>query len=155
MIGKESEKHMTKYLIGAVGALLGALGGGWLMVAPFVLAYQPEGADWADPTFVDFWTGLPLVVISVVGFAAFVRALIKELGDRGILERRVPAGYPQAQGYAQQGGAVEQTIAPLLTEMLKDMQEQRRLEGGESSQRRSGESTSPGTDRQTEPERRT
>jgi hypothetical protein len=58
---------MAKYVIGATGALLGALVGAWLMLAPFALAYQGSGADWADPTYVDFWTGLPLTVISIVG----------------------------------------------------------------------------------------
>lgn len=126
---------MAKYFIGAIGALLGALGGVWLIVAPFFLAYQPEGADWADPTFVDLWTGLPLLVVSVVGFAVFVRSLIEELGDRGILERRVPAAYPQARENGQQGeAAIEQAITPLLTEMLKEMQQQRRIEGSAGSQ---------------------
>jgi hypothetical protein len=31
---------MAKYVIGAVGALLGVLAGAWLMLAPFALAYQ-------------------------------------------------------------------------------------------------------------------
>jgi hypothetical protein len=36
---------MVKYVIGATGALLGALVGAWLMLAPFALAYQGSGAD--------------------------------------------------------------------------------------------------------------
>jgi len=145
---------MTKYFVGAVGALLGALGGVWLMVAPFLLAYQPEGADWADPTFVDFWTGLPLLVISLVGFAVFVRSLVEELGDRGILERRVPAAYPQVQQNGRQGeAAIEQAITPLLTEMLNEMQQQRKLESGAGSQR-SGTTASSQTNPHSEAERR-
>ena len=41
---------MTKYVIGATGALFAVLIGAWLMLAPFALAYQGSGADWADAT---------------------------------------------------------------------------------------------------------
>ena len=145
---------MTKYFIGATGALLGALGGVWLMVAPFFLAYQPEGADWADPTFVDFWTGLLLLVVSVVGFAVFVVSLVGELRDRGIITRRVPVSYSQGQENGQQGeAAIEQAITPLLAEMLKEMQQQRGIESSAGSQV-SGTTASPQTNQQSDAERR-
>ncbi|HET7479787.1 MAG TPA: hypothetical protein VFJ72_09780 [Rubrobacteraceae bacterium] len=124
---------MTKYIIGAVGALMAALAGAWLMLAPFALAYQNSGADWADPTYVDFWTGLPLVVISVVGLILFILGLVEELRRRGILQRpyAVPAGQPQPAGAPAdptgnatgQQGNMEQVLLPLITAMLKDMQE--------------------------------
>ena len=87
---------MVKYIIGAAGALLGALAGAWLMLAPFALAYQGSGADWADPTFVDFWTGLPLLVVCVVGVILYVSGLVEELRRRGIMSRPYaePAGQP-------------------------------------------------------------
>ena len=76
---------MVKYVIGATGALLGALAGAWLMLAPFALAYQNSGANWADPTFVDFWTGLPLLVVSVAGLILYVSGLVEELRRRLIM----------------------------------------------------------------------
>src|SRR5215212_11674977 len=90
---------MAKYVIGATGALLGALAGVWLMLAPFALAYQNSGADWADPTYVDFWTGLPLLVVSLVGLILYVSGLVEELRRRGIMRRPYaePAGQPQAR----------------------------------------------------------
>jgi hypothetical protein len=129
---------LTKYLIGVFGALLGALGGAWLMLAPFALAYQPSGADWADPTYADFWTGLPLVVVSLIGLIAYVLGLVGELRRRGIIERRTE---PQAQqiqavgmlaGNAQGDSQVnmEQVLLPLLTAMLKDMQDRERERTG-------------------------
>jgi hypothetical protein len=124
---------MVKYVIGATGALLGALAGAWLMLAPFALAYQNSGADWADPTFVDFWTGLPLLVVSVVGVILYVSGLVEELRRRGIMRRPYaePAGQPQAQGEpsAADSGSennMEQVLLPLVTAMLKDMQERDR-----------------------------
>jgi hypothetical protein len=124
---------MVKYVIGAVGALLGALVGVWLMLAPFALAYQGSGVDWADPTYVDFWTGLPLLVVSVVGVILYVSGLVEELRRRGIMRRPYaePAGQPQAQGEpsAVDSGCennMEQVLLPLVTAMLKDMQERDR-----------------------------
>jgi ABC-type amino acid transport system permease subunit len=86
---------MVKYVIGAVGALLGVLAGAWLMLTPFALAYQNSGADWAEPTYVDFWTGLPLLV----GLILYVSGLVEELRRRGIMRRPYaePAGQPQAR----------------------------------------------------------
>ena len=131
---------MTKYFVGAVGALLAALAGVWLMLAPFALAYQNSGADWADPTYVDFWTGLPLVVISVAGLILFVLGLVEELRRRGIMQRPYAAPAEQSQSPAPESGAqsgapsaqsnMEQVLMPLVTAMLKDMQERDREREG-------------------------
>ena len=125
---------MAKYFIGATGALLGALVGAWLMLAPFALAYQNSGADWADPTFVDFWTGLPLVIVSVVGLILYVSGLVEELRRRGIMRRpyATPTEQPQAPGDLAENASgasdnnMEQILLPLVTAMLKDMQERDR-----------------------------
>ena len=66
---------MTKYLIGMVGALAGMLVEGWLMLAPFALAYQSSGADWADPTHTDLWSGLVILVVSLIGLVAYAWGL--------------------------------------------------------------------------------
>jgi hypothetical protein len=69
------------------------------MLAPFALAYQGSGADWTDPTYVDFWTGLPLLVISVVGLILYASELVEELRRRCIMHRpyAAPLGQPQAR----------------------------------------------------------
>ena len=133
---------MTKYLIGAFGALLGALGGAWLMLAPFALAYQPSGADWADPTYADFWTGLPLVVVSLIGLFAYALGLVGELQRRGIIERRTEpqaqqvqaAGMPAGNAQGDSQVNMEQVLLPLVTAMLKDMQDRERDRTGGSPQ---------------------
>ena len=130
---------MTKSVIGATGALLGALAGVWLMLAPFALAYQGSGADWADPTFVDFWTGLPLLVVSLVGSILYVSGLVEELRRRGIMRRpyaapaEQPQGSPQANASSQENN-MEQVLMPLVTAMLKDMQERDRERDGARQQ---------------------
>jgi hypothetical protein len=126
---------MAKYVIGATGALLGALVGAWLMLAPFALAYQGSGADWSDPTYVDFWTGLSLVVISVVGVILYVSGLVEELRQRGIMRRPYAAPTRQAPATDATGSEnnVEQVLLPLVTAMLKDMQERDRAHQGSSN----------------------
>jgi hypothetical protein len=122
---------MAKHFVGIIGALLGAFVGVWLLVAPSALAYQPEGANWADPTFVDFWTGLPLTVISGVGLILYSLGLAEELRNRGILRRRTYEDAPSRDTEAhtvpsQRQSDVEQSLVPLMAAMLQDMQEQRR-----------------------------
>jgi hypothetical protein len=124
---------MIKYVIGATGALLGALVGAWLMLAPFALAYQGSGAGWADPTYVDFWTGLPLAVIFVVGLILYISGLIEELRRRGIMRRpyAAPAGpVPGTPAADASENNMEQVLLPLVTAMLKDMQERDRAHQG-------------------------
>ena len=131
---------LTKYVIGAFGALLGALGGAWLMLAPFALAYQPSGADWTDPTYTDFWTGLPLLVISLIGLVAYALGLVGELRRRGIIERQAEpqaAGVPATNAQSSSQDNMEQVLLPLLTAMLKDIQDRER-ERADGTPRASG-----------------
>ena len=124
---------MSKYVVGATGALLGVLIGTWLMLAPFALAYQGSGADWADPTYVDFWTGLPLLVVSLAGSILYISGLVEELRRRGIMRRPYasPSGQPQAPGSPPENASgsennMEQVLLPLVTAMLEDMRERDR-----------------------------
>lgn len=139
---------MTKYFIGGIGALVGMLAGAWLMLAPFALAYQPSGADWADPTFADFWTGLPLLIVSLVGLVAYVLGLVEEMRERGIIARsQVPQ--PQVSGPPQNGYTpgnaqqiqTEQVLLPLVAAMLKDMQDQQRRREESTSHEVHGDSS--------------
>ena len=118
---------MTKYFIGIVGSLGGALAGAWLILAPFALGYQPEGADWIDATRTDFWTGIAVLAISLVGIVAYVLALRKEAERRGIIESEAVYATrtygPPPGGYAP-SGELERVLLPLATAMLKDVQEQ-------------------------------
>ena len=129
---------MTKHVVGMVGAVLGFLGGLWLILAPFAQGYQPSGASWADATVNDFWVGIGLALVSLIGFAAYALSLREEMIARGILERRerkeeaAPEPQPQEQAAYAGNASIEQAIVPLLNEMLKDMQRQHQQEEREN-----------------------
>ncbi len=116
------------------------MAGLWLMLAPFAQGYQPSGAAWADPTKASFWTGIGLVIVSVVGFILYALELVEEMRRRGVIERKVkpqPQQEYTPQVASQGNSAIEQAITPLLVEMLRDMQEQRQRREEQTS--RAGE----------------
>lgn len=129
---------MSKYFIGMAGALGGMLVGAWLMLAPFALAYQPSGVDWAAPTYTDFWSGLPVLVVSLIGLIMYALGLVAELRRRGIIERKETsqaqraqvAGIPAGGEVPTNAGDIEQILLPLVAAMLKDMQDRRQEENG-------------------------
>ena len=112
---------MTKHLFGITVAFLTLLAGIWLVVAPFALAYQPAGADWADPTYVDVWTGVVLAVVSLAGGAAHTGNLIGELRRRGVVAPKRTAWQAQPAPQPSQA-SLERMLAPLAAAMLKDLQ---------------------------------
>lgn len=129
---------MTKYFVGIIGSLLALLSGVWLVLAPSALAYQPQGAAWINATYADFWTGLPLLVVSLVGLVMYALGLVEELKRRGILERRplpqaqqvrasgMPAGSEVAtSGSSSHSSNIEQVLLPMVEAMLKDMRDRR------------------------------
>ncbi|HET9170823.1 MAG TPA: hypothetical protein VFN97_15405 [Actinospica sp.] len=68
-----------------VAALLGlgllALGGAWLMAAPFLLGYrgagdQPRGAAWTDATRVDVSLGAAILAVAVAALLGYLAAAI-------------------------------------------------------------------------------
>jgi hypothetical protein len=91
---------LGKYLIGMVASLLIFLAGGWLILAPFALGYQPYGADWVSQTTNNFATGIPVAVVSLVAFGFFFAALLGALRAAGVLVTR-PRLEVQAQAAFQ------------------------------------------------------
>jgi hypothetical protein len=86
---------LTAPTLGLVGATAALLTGGWLMYAPFAQGYQPDGAEWADATVTDFWTGLGLGVLALLAMAALVGGLLGALRAHGVLTARPnPAAAP-------------------------------------------------------------
>ena len=146
---------MSKYFIGAAGALGGMLTGAWLMLAPFALAYQPSGASWSDPTYTDFWSGLPILVVSLIGLITYALGLMAELRRRGVIERKQAPQVQQAQTTpvppvgetSTSAGDIEQILLPLVAAMLKDMQDRRQVENGEAPQSGTDPNQRPGTER--------
>ncbi len=77
--------------LGIIGAVVVLFAGGWLMLAPFALGYQPEGAEWADATVVDFWSGLGLAVLAFVVGLVLVGDLVGRLRAAGAIAARPAA----------------------------------------------------------------
>jgi hypothetical protein len=78
---------LGKYLIGMGASLLIFLAGGWLILAPFALGYQPYGADWVNQTTADFATGIPVVAVALVVFAFFFASLLGPYAQRACGQR--------------------------------------------------------------------
>ena len=92
----KTQSTLGKYLVGMGASLLIFLAGGWLILAPFALGYQPYGADWANQTTNDFATGIPVAVVALVAFAFFFASLLGALRAAGVLAARKPAEQAQA-----------------------------------------------------------
>jgi len=52
--------------------------GAWLVAAPFVLRFQPDGARWTGATRLDVAVG---AVLALAGAAAFFTALTGRIGE--------------------------------------------------------------------------
>jgi hypothetical protein len=90
---------LSKYICGMVASLIIFLAGGWLILAPFALGYQPYGADWVSQTTNDFATGIPVAVVALVSFAFFFLSSLGALRAAGILVAR-PRAQAQVSGVA-------------------------------------------------------
>jgi hypothetical protein len=122
-----------KYIWGMVASLIILLVGGWLILAPFALGYQPYGASWDSQTTNDFVTGIPVAVVALVSFAFFFLSLLGALRAAGILAARqgpqvpvvaqAPAGVPLPQ--ASQQSELDQTLATLAAALAADLASRR------------------------------
>lgn len=100
-----------KHIWGMAASLIILLAGGWLILAPFALGYQPYGADWVSQTTNDFWVGIPVAVVALVSFVLFFVSLIASLRAGGVLLAR-PRQQPQVPVMAP-GSTMMQAPAPV------------------------------------------
>ncbi len=107
-----------KYIWGMAASLIILLAGGWLILAPFALGYQPYGADWVSQTTNDFWVGIPVAVVALVSFMLFFASLIASLRAAGVLLAR-PRLQQQTLATAP-GPAMMQAPAPVAPAMYVD-----------------------------------
>jgi hypothetical protein len=118
-------------LVGAVGALLA---GAWLMYSPFLLGYQADGAEWADATVSDFWSGLGLGVLALIAAGVLTAGLVAALRARGaIASRPTPSAAPDAVAAPAAGGGNDELTAllrPLVAALSQDTAAPARTETG-------------------------
>ncbi len=112
----KTQPSLGKYLIGMVASLLIGLAGGWLILAPFALGYQPYGADWVDQTINDFATGIPVAVVALLAFAFFFAALLGALRAAGVIVAR-PRPEVQAQAALQPQTPMSLVPAPAQNDL--------------------------------------
>ena len=89
------------------------LAGGWLILAPFALGYQPYGADWVSQTTNDVATGIPVVVVALVSFVLFFTSLLASLRTAGVLATRTR---PEVQAQAALQPQTPQSLAPATSQ---------------------------------------
>jgi hypothetical protein len=90
-----------RVVLGAGWTLTVGLAGGWLMLSPWALGQQPSGKDWTSVTQTEFFTGLGLVVLAVLGAALVGMQAIRGLRQTGVLAGgagRSRAGAQAARG---------------------------------------------------------
>ena len=115
---------LSKYIWGMVASLIILLAGGWLILAPFALGYQPYGAGWDSQTTNDFVTGIPVAVVALVSFAFFFFSLLGALRAAGILAAPQRPQVPVVAQASQQSD-LDQTLATLAAALVADLSSRR------------------------------
>ena len=131
---------LSKYICGMVASLIIFLAGGWLVLAPFALGYQPYGASWDSQTTNDFATGIPVAVLALVSFAFFFVSLLGSLRAAGILVARqrppvvtqVPASVPSVP--ATQQSDLDRTLSTLAAALAADLTARRQAGSNQLNQ---------------------
>lgn len=72
------------YLAGLAGAAAVGITGVRLVVAPFAVGYQPEGADFVDATIIGVATGAALTVLGLVAVIVLATGVRAEAARRGL-----------------------------------------------------------------------
>ncbi|MFG1947361.1 hypothetical protein [Nonomuraea sp. NPDC048826] len=125
---------MIRKFAGAVLAALAALAGLWLMVAPFALGTQPEGAAWNDATVTEFWTGLGVTVVGLAGAAAFAAAIHADLVARGLVtvreRKREPEPQPAPAAPQTSSAELAALLAPLVEALREDLNGREQRQNG-------------------------
>jgi len=116
--------------------------GGWQMLAPFALGYQPYGTSWTQQATNDFWTGFAVVVISLAGLALFgawlgrdVRALTPAPAKTGAAAPVVePTEGITLQQATSSATDLDRAMAALAAALASDLAERRRRQSREETE---------------------
>ena len=111
----------SKYICGMVASLIIFLAGGWLILAPFALGYQPYGAAWVSQTTNDFVTGILVAVVALVSFAYFFLSLLGALRAAGVLVTVPRAQDPMTQAPTTQQSDLDRTLSTLAAALTADL----------------------------------
>jgi len=126
---------LGKYICGMAASLIIFLAGGWLILAPFALGYQPYGTDWVSQTTNSFVMGICVAVVALVAFFLFFFSLLGSLRATGVLVApsrvvaQAPVPYqtqaPLPQARAQSQSDLDKTLATLAAALAADLSSRR------------------------------
>ncbi len=134
---------LGKYICGMAASLIIFLVGGWLILAPFALGYQPYGADWVSQTTNSFVVGICVAVVALIAFALFFSSLLGSLRATGVITAptrvvaqavtpyQVQAPVPQAS--AQNQSDLDKTLATLAAALAADLNARRQAGSDQQS----------------------
>lgn len=134
---------MIRKFVGAVAASLATLAGLWLMIAPFAVGTQSDDAGWTDPTTSEFFTGLGVAVVGLLGVVAFALAIHEELVARGLIAVRQRVAEPEPEPVPAGPQASSAELATLLAPLVEALREDLNNTG---EHRRNGKATLVGTE---------
>jgi hypothetical protein len=117
---RTTQPALGKYICGMAASLIIFLAGGWLILAPFALGYQPYGADWVSQTTNDFATGIPVAVVALASFVLFFYSLLGSLRAAGVLTARMRRVAQVTAPYQAQASA-PQALVPYQTDLDKTL----------------------------------
>ena len=136
---RTTQPALGKYICGMVASLIIFLAGGWLILAPFALGYQPYGADWVSQTTNDFATGIPVAVVALASFVLFFYSLLGSLRAAGVLTARmrpvaqVTAPYQAPQALVPYQTDLDKTLATLAAALAADLTARRQTGSDQQS----------------------
>lgn len=136
---RTTQPALGKYICGMVASLIIFLAGGWLILAPFALGYQPYGADWVSQTTIDFATGIPVAVVALASFVLFFYSLLGSLRAAGVLTARkrpvaqVTAPYQAPQALVPYQTDLDKTLATLAAALAADLTARRQAGSDQQS----------------------
>ncbi len=124
--------------LGLVAAVLCAMGGGWLLLAPYALDFRHGAARVPRAAAVDLETGAAIVAVGIVTAALFSLALVRRLRMNPSAElepalESVPETQPEpepepeplkppsAPPQADPGGALRELLTPLVAALAADL----------------------------------
>jgi len=132
---KTTRPSLGKYVCGMAASLIIFLAGGWLILAPFALGYQPYGADWVSQTTNSFVIGICVALAALVAFVLFFNSLLGSLRASGVLVApsrivaQAPISYqaqaPMPQSTAQSQSELDKTLATLAAALAADLNSRR------------------------------
>ena len=107
----------TKYVWPLVASALMTLAGVALIIWPYTAHANIGG--WTRGMTTDFWSGIGIAVIGLMGLAAWMRGLKGELTTKGFLAKRQPTSVATSQPLADDD--LNRLLRPLAETVLRDL----------------------------------